>query len=84
MGKTVIRVRGGAFDRPELATLSVGRASAQELELVGVPDGVVNVCLENGIVRPAENSQGWWGINVQYESFGPAQALIVPFVDTDF
>ena len=43
-----------------------------------------NVCLENGIVRPAENSQGWWGINVQYESFGPAQALIVPFVDTDF
>ena len=43
-----------------------------------------NVCLENGIVRAAENSQGWWGINVQYESFGPTQAMIVPFVDSAF
>ncbi|MBR1812324.1 MAG: hypothetical protein IJ773_00720 [Lachnospiraceae bacterium] len=43
-----------------------------------------NVCLANGIVREAQNSQGWWGIHVQYESFGPTQAMIVPFVDSAF
>ena len=72
MGKTVIRVRGGAFDRPELATLSVGRASAQELELVGVPDGVMNVMVHVG--RPGTDNysavlahplpDGRWGVYV--------------------
>ena len=72
MGKTVIRVKGGAGDRSVLATLSVGRASAQEFELVGVPDGVANVMVHVG--RPGTDNysavlahplpDGRWGVYV--------------------
>lgn len=84
MEKTVVRVKSGAGDRSILRALSVGRGAAMELELVGVPDGVVNVMFHAG--RPGTENystvtarplpDGRWGVyasGLHFPSVGVAK-----------
>ncbi|WP_210502743.1 glycosyl hydrolase [Nocardioides xinjiangensis] len=46
---------------------------------------LANVQLDRGIApTPQQNAQGWWGYHIEYLSFGPRQAKLVPFVDVEY
>ena len=42
---------------------------------------LVFAALTNGITAEAINSGSMWGFNVEYRSYGPMQAKIIPFVE---
>ncbi|BDZ65487.1 glycosyl hydrolase [Agromyces mangrovi Wang et al. 2018] len=42
---------------------------------------LANVQLDRGIVREQQNASNWWGYDVEYLSFGPQQAVLVPFAE---
>lgn len=56
MEKLKIRVDETVGSKPPLATISVGRGSSFECEIVGVPDGVQEVQMHFG--RPGTNACG--------------------------
>lgn len=40
-----------------------------------------NVALSQGIIQETENASNWWGNDIEYQSYGPAQAVIIPFAE---
>lgn len=40
-----------------------------------------NVQLDRGVTTVTPNSNGWWGYDIDYLSFGPQQAKLVPYED---
>lgn len=42
-----------------------------------------NVCLSLGMLEEAEDAMGWVERNIFYRSYGPSQAKIVPYVDSE-
>src|SRR3954453_2545995 len=45
---------------------------------------IVNAALAKGLVAVTPNNKGWFGFNLDYLQFGPKQAKLVPFVDTQY
>ena len=43
-----------------------------------------NVQLDRGAAHVTRNANGWWGYDIDYLSFGPRQAKIVPFVEVRY
>lgn len=42
---------------------------------------LTNVALSNGIIEETENASGWWKNDTKYQSYGPSQAVIIPFAE---
>lgn len=40
-----------------------------------------NVALSQGIVQETENASNWWHNDTKYQSYGPSQAVIIPFAE---
>ncbi|MEA5119317.1 MAG: Ig-like domain-containing protein, partial [Propionicimonas sp.] len=43
-----------------------------------------NVQLDRGVATVSVNKGGWWKYDIDYLSFGPSQAKLVPFVDVAY
>ncbi|MPV50908.1 LPXTG cell wall anchor domain-containing protein [Pseudactinotalea sp. HY160] len=43
-----------------------------------------NVQLDRGVARVTENASGWWNYDIDYLSFGPEQAVVIPYVDQEY
>lgn len=44
---------------------------------------MTNVALSSGLTRESENYMGWWKNDTKQQSYGPKQAIIVPYVDVE-
>ena len=42
---------------------------------------LTNVALAEGLIKEMKNVSDWWNNDVEYQSYGPSQATIVPFVE---
>ena len=42
---------------------------------------LINAVLTEGILVESEDYNGWWNNDVKYLSYGPAQAVIVPYCE---
>lgn len=42
---------------------------------------LTNVCLSEGIIQETENASDWWNNDTEYQSYGPSQAVIIPFAE---
>ena len=42
---------------------------------------LTNVALAEGIIKEMKNASNWWNNDIEYQSYGPSQATIIPFAE---
>ena len=71
---------GISFTKP-IADISDYLVDGENKIVIEYSSTLSNVQIDRGVVPITQNSAGWWGYNMDYVDYGPAQAVIIPYAD---
>lgn len=75
---------GGVNWMKPLADVSPYLVDGENEIIIEYNSALSNVQLDRGVMSPKENVAGWWRYDIEYLSFGPQQAKIVPFTELTY
>lgn len=75
---------GGVSWVSPTADVSEYLVDGQNEIVIEYSSGLSNVQLDRGVISPEEHSRSWWKNTQDYQSFGPQQAVLVPFAEVTY
>ena len=78
-GQKVTEHRGG-YSR-SFADITKFLGAGENTIVIEYSSNLINAVLTEGILVESEDYNGWWNNDVKYLSYGPAQAVIVPYCE---
>ena len=74
---------GGISWKKPIADIGNYLVDGENTIVMEYSSNMTNVALTLGIARESENYMGWWKNDTKQQSYGPSQAVIIPYVDTE-
>ena len=56
-------------------------ADGENTIVIEYSSNLINAVLNEGILQESKNYNGWWNSYVRYLSYGPSQAVLVPYAE---
>ena len=75
---------GGVNWMGPAADVSPYLVDGENMIVIKYNSALSNVQLDRGVAEVEHNANGWWGYDIDYLSFGPRQAKLVPFVELEY
>lgn len=75
---------GGVNWMKPLADVSPYLIDGENEIVIDYNSALSNVQLDRGVATVTENASGWWRYDIDYLSFGPKQAKLVPFAELTY
>lgn len=74
---------GGISWKKPVADIGSYLVDGENAIVMEYSSSMTNAALTLGIARESENYMGWWQNNTKQQSYGPEQAVIIPYVDVE-
>ena len=74
---------GGISWKKPVADIGSYLVDGENTIVMEYSSSMTNAALTLGIARESENYMGWWQNNTKQQSYGPEQAVIIPYVDVE-